>query len=69
MSGTLVRIKSRRAHAAVKRIVGEVQYHFVFGGHNDYAFIPDEFLDSVLLVRSVGRARVPKDLCKCWGKS
>lgn len=68
--GTLVRIKSHRAAHAVKRILGDgVQYHFVFGGHNDYVFVPDDKLEAVLAVRSVGRARVPKDLRKCWGMS
>lgn len=66
MSGTLVRIKSHRAGKSAHAIIGKIQYYFVLCGHNDYAYIPDEYLERVLSIKSVGRARHPAGLMKCW---
>lgn len=66
--GTLVRVKSHRAWSKMERVMGgQLECWFVFMGHNDYVFVPDDKLDAALAITSVGRARLPKQLQRCWG--
>lgn len=63
----LCRTKSHRARERMERILGTVQYYFIWGEcAGELFYCPDDKLAEVTAIKGITRARVKGTPSKCW---